>query len=80
MPIFSTFREIWLVDFEFDAQHGERPAVLCMVARELGTDRLVRLWADDLKRLREAPFGVGPTTLFVAYYASAELGCFLSLG
>ena len=26
------------------------------------------------------PFPIGPDTLFVAYYASAELGCFRALG
>jgi hypothetical protein len=80
MQLLSVFREVWLVDFEFDAQHGNRPKVLCMVAREVGTNRLVRLWRNDLNQLHEAPFDCGPTTLFVAYYASAELGCFLSLG
>jgi len=80
MPLLSVFREVWLIDFEFDAQHGNRPRVLCMVAREVRTNRLVRLWVNDLNQLREAPFDGGPTTLFVAYYASAELGCFLTLG
>jgi hypothetical protein len=51
-----------------------------MVGRELRSGCELRLWADDLRRLRAAPFPVGPETLFVAYYASAELGCFLALG
>jgi hypothetical protein len=40
----------------------------------------VRLWRDELQALLRPPFGVGADTLFVAYYASAELGCFLALG
>ena len=36
------FREIWAVDFEFDAQDGERPTPVCLVARELRSDRLIR--------------------------------------
>jgi hypothetical protein len=51
-----------------------------MVARELRSGRLIRLWRDDLFVLRRPPFDCGPESLFVAYYASAELGCFLALG
>lgn len=74
------FREVWCVDFEFHAPTGERPWPVCMVARELCTGRLVRLWRDDLLALRRPPFDCGPGSLIVAYYASAELGCFLALG
>jgi hypothetical protein len=49
-----------------------------MVARELGSNRLVRLWQDDLGS--GPPFPINDDTLFLAYYASAELGCFLQLG
>ena len=73
------FREIWCVDFEFSAPDGERPTPLCMVAAELIGGREIRMWRDELVRRSEAPFATGPDTLFVAYYASAELGCFLSL-
>jgi hypothetical protein len=74
------YREVWAVDFEFRAPDGERPEPLCMVARELRGGRLVELWADELRACPMPPFDVGPDTLFVAYYASAELGCFLALG
>ena len=43
-----TFDEIWLVDFEFHAPAGENPQVICLVARELGAGRLLRLWYDDM--------------------------------
>ena len=75
-----SYREIWAVDFEFIAMNGERPEPVCMVACELRSSRLLRLWRDELLALRRPPFGVGPETLFVAYYASAELSCFLALG
>src|SRR4051794_32345620 len=51
-----------------------------MVARELHTGRLIRFWRDELLTLHRPPFDCGPESLFVAYYASAELGCFLALG
>lgn len=74
------YREIWCVDFEFNQPTGERPSPVCMVAREVRTNRLLRLWRDRLLQLHEPPFPTGPDSLFVAYYASAELGCFLALG
>ena len=77
--LFALFSSIWLADFEFGAAPGERPAPICMVARELHTGRIIRLWADDLRRLPAAPFALDEKTLVIAYYASAELGCFLSL-
>jgi DNA polymerase-1 len=76
----ALFSEIWAVDFEFRADPGERPWVVCMVAREMKTGREIRLWRNDLLALDRAPFNVGPGALFVAYFASAEIGCFLELG
>jgi len=74
------FREIWCVDFEFRSDKGEKPWPVCMVARELNSGREVRLWRDELLSRSKAPFDTGPESLFVAYFASAELGCFLELG
>ena len=76
------------VDFEFEfgghasfedaSRSGERPRPVCMVARELGTGQEWRIWRGDFGR--EPPFPIGPDSLFVAFYASAELGCFRALG
>ena len=75
------FREVWAVDFEFIAPPlGDRPDPVCMVALELRTGRLIRLWREELSSLSRAPFDTGPQTLFVAYFASAEIGCFNALG
>lgn len=74
------FREVWTCDTEFQAPPGERPHVLCLVARELRSGREIRLWRDDLIRLASAPFNVGADALFVAFFSSAELSCFLQLG
>jgi hypothetical protein len=78
MNIFESFKEVWLCDFEFGSEPGERPEVRCMVAKEFRSGRVIRLWVDELGSA--APFDVGPDSLLVAYYAPAELGCFLSLG
>jgi DNA polymerase-1 len=74
------FRELWCVDFEYRSDPGERPWVVCMVAREFKSDRLIRMWRDELIALDKAPFDVGRDCAFVCYFAPAELGCFLELG
>jgi DNA polymerase-1 len=74
------FRAVWCVDFEFGAPSGERPAVRCMVAREYRTRQLIRLWLDDKPAPTGLPFPIDDGVLFVAFFASAEMGCFLTLG
>src|SRR4051812_29160470 len=76
----SAFREIWLCDFEFVANDGERVWPVCMVASEYHSGRTLRLWRDDLLKHAAAPFDVGSDSLFVSYSAAAELSCFLVLG
>lgn len=74
---------IWLVDFEFhpaQGREGNPPVPVCMVAREAATGRTLRLWQVDLACLKAAPFPTDDSVLFVAYYASAEIGCFIQLG
>ena len=72
------FAEVWAVDFEFIAPPGEQPTPVCMVAHELASNRLLRLWADELGP--EPPFRTDADVLFVAFFASAEWSCFLRLG
>ena len=80
MATLDDYGEIWLLDCEFQQPEGERPKPLCLVAREYRCGEMIRLWRDDLVSQSRAPFGVGPDSLLVAYYSSAELGCFLALG
>lgn len=72
------FAEIWAVDFEFGAKPGENPEPVCLVAWELRSSRKVRLWREQFGSA--PPYSIGFESLFVAYYASAEIGCHLSLG
>jgi hypothetical protein len=65
----SRFKEIWGIDFEFRAPPGERPIPVCMVAREIRSGRLIRLWQDELDALGRPPFDIGPESLTVVYYA-----------
>lgn len=74
---------IWFIDFEFRPEggfEGSKPEVVCLVAREYFSGQLYRYWKDDLARMSSAPFPTGNKAITVAYYASAEMGAFLSLG
>ncbi len=51
---------------------------MCLVAWELRSGRKLRLWRDEFGAA--PPYPTGPDVLFVAYYASAEIGCHLALG
>jgi hypothetical protein len=74
------FQEVVVLDFEFQAPDGERPNPLCMVARELISGLVHCLWRNELRRAKSPPFDTGPGTLVCAFFASAEMGCFLELG
>ena len=73
--VLDRFPQVWCVDFEFMARPGERPEPVCCVALELRSGREIRLWGSELKD----PLPIAPEDLFVAYYASAEMGCHLAL-
>lgn len=66
------FREVWAADFEFVAHTGERPDVVCLVARELKSGRVIRLWRDQLGPV--PPYATGPDTLFVAILRQRRAG------
>lgn len=76
--LLSLYREVWAVDFEFYPDANLNPVPVCLVARELRSGREIRLWRDEFGNL--PPYPTGADTLFVAYYASAEIGCHLALG
>jgi len=71
----AKFKSIWLVDFEFRALPGERPAPICLVAHEIHSGKTIRIWENELRSMKSPPYGLGADSLFVAYYAAAELGC-----
>ena len=82
------FKRIVAIDFEFNfgghdspeaaSRSGERPRPVCMVAKELRSGQTWRLWQDQFGS--QPPFPLDDDTVLVAYYASAELGCFKALG
>jgi len=78
----SNFTTINVCDFEYEIAEGDLPNVLCMVAYVLDETlrhvKTIRLWRGNFGST--PPFDIGPDALFVAYSASAEMTCFLTLG
>ena len=74
------YKTIWLVDFEFIANGGDRPQVVCLVAKELVSNRVYRFWQNEIRAMKEPPYDIGDDSLFIAYFASAEMASHLALG
>jgi hypothetical protein len=74
------FAEVTCCDFEFIQPTAERPDPICMVAVELSSHQVHRLWREDLLSMKQAPFPTDKDSLFISYNAPAELMCFLVLG
>jgi hypothetical protein len=72
---------IWCCDFEYQREDDrEHPVPVCMTALEITTGTQVRLFQEQLRSLRRAPFPTGPDACLVAYAAGAEAACFAALG
>jgi hypothetical protein len=79
------FRQIWVVDTEFypgpglanGGRDGDPSTPLCLVALEMRSGRLIRLWQDELSPL--PPYSIGSDGVVMGYMASAELGTHLAL-
>jgi hypothetical protein len=71
------YHAVWAVDFEFIAHPGSRPVPVCLVAHELHSRRAVRLWQNQFGPT--PPYSVDAGSLFIAFYASAELSCHRAL-
>jgi hypothetical protein len=74
----TPFREVVVLDFEFTALLGERPEPVCLIAWELRSGRRFRIFQDKLPAT--PPYATGPDVLVVAFYSSAEFGCYRALG
>jgi hypothetical protein len=76
--LLECFREVVVVDFEFTATPGNRPIPVALVGHELRSGRRFQVWQDQFGP--EPPYATGPDVLLIAFYASAELGCYSALG
>jgi DNA polymerase I len=81
------FKYIVAGDFEFEfgghatsedaGRSGERPRPVCGVFKELKSGKVWRFWRGEFPDV--PPFPTGPDAIFIAHYASAEMGCFKAL-
>lgn len=75
------FRKIFVVDFEFVADPGERPKPVCVVSHEIISGETKKIWLEGRDPLSiNPPYPLGEDSLFIAYYSSAEWGCHMALG
>lgn len=74
----QTYKNIWVVDFEFLSPPGDTPTPICLTAKNLQTGEIIEEWLEG-KAFPRPPYSISKDSLFVAFYASAELGCHLSL-
>jgi len=72
MKTWEDFDNIVVVDYEFSGGGGNHQKPLCYVAKNLTTNTVIKQWVqNDAKPL----YPVDKNTLFIAYFASAELRC-----
>ena len=74
---------VFLIDFEFrpeNGREGNTPEPVCMVVKDFLSGVTSRYWKDELEGRTSSPFSVERGALCVAYFASAEMDCFLKLG
>src|SRR5262245_29501696 len=80
------FEEVWVVDSEYypgrglahGGIEGDAPTPLCLVALEVRSGRVVRLWQDEFDRF--PPYRLDAGVLIIGYMLSAELGTHIALG
>lgn len=66
------------VDFEFIPQDDGSITVICVVAKDLWTGQVYRVFRDGMGST--APFPTGPDTVMVAYFSAAEADAFIEIG
>ena len=74
------FREIWVVDTEYypgtgkanGGRDGDAITPLCLVAHEMRSGRIVRLWQDELGPF--PPYRLDADALIITYFGTAEFG------
>ena len=80
------YREIWAVDTEYypglglanGGREGDPITPLALVAFELRSSRVLRLWQDELGPF--PPYRLDADALIIAYMATAEFGFHLAMG
>ena len=75
--IFKNFKNVVVYDYEFKAISGNPPEPVCVVYKELHSDKIIKQWL--VGGGSTCPFPVHET-LFIAHYCNAEVSCDTALG
>jgi len=75
---FERFQKIFCFDFEFSTSCDYLPIPICLVAKEIRTNEVIRVPLSGCKHM-DVPYPISSESLFIGYYASAEIGCHLAL-
>jgi len=78
MKTWEDFQNCWVVDYEFLANGGNPQAPICYVAKNINSGEIIAHWIDGAETTPLYP--TNEHSIFIAYYASAEIGCHQSLG
>lgn len=78
MKSWEDFSERWVIDYEFISSRGNRQLPICYVAQNIDTGDIIRNWIVGTETKPEYP--IDSKSLFIAYFASAEMGCHIPLG
>lgn len=73
------FQNIYAIDFEFFGNDGDVPTIVCMVIENIKTNKISRIWRDQLLKMKNPPFKMGENTLLITYFAPAEIQSMLAL-
>lgn len=73
------FNRIYVIDFEFLADPGENPKLVCLVTHEIKSGKTYKIWLEGQNPSFKPFFPLREEDFLVAYYSSAEWGCYLEL-
>ena len=71
------FKYILVIDFEFKQPLGNRPMLVCMVVKNIVTQKTKKFWLVGKKKIK-FPYPIDQS-LFVGHYLVAEVNCMLQL-
>jgi DNA polymerase I len=77
MKTWDDFKELWVIDYEFLGGYGNPQQPICYVAKNIGTEEIIPHWINGTETSPDYP--VNDSSLIIAYYASAEMGCHIPL-
>ena len=75
--LFQNFKNVVVYDYEFKITPGNPPKPVCVVYKELHSQKIYKQWL-----LGPVPRSLFPVseTLFIAHYSNAEVSCDIALG